>query len=103
MNIAESFGIMLVGMLVVFLGLIILIFCIQLMSVAFLKKEKQTTSPSNIPETVPEQTPLEEGESTQEDLSPSIVAAISAAISVVLQPGTKFLVKRIKRTNNIIQ
>lgn len=103
MNIAESFGIMLVGMLVVFLGLIILIFCIQIMSFAFLKKDKQVDTNTKTTETALEVVKPEEATEIQEEVSPSIVAAITAAISVLLQPGSKFIVKRVKRTNNTIQ
>lgn len=103
MNIAESFGIMLVGMLVVFLGLIILIFCIQIMSFAFLKKDKHVDTNIKATETELEIVKPEEPTDFQEEVSPSIVAAITAAISFLLQPGSKFIVKRVKRTNNTIQ
>lgn len=103
MNLGESFGVMVVGILVVFLGLIILIVCIRLMSAMFLKpKSKPAASPVPQEAASPVQAaPTVQNLSVDSNPPAEVVAAITAAIAMLLEPHSKFIVKRIKRTNKI--
>ena len=88
----------LIGMLVVFCGLVILIGSIMLIKLA--SKEKKT----NVAEApaafdVQEITPVS-AINAGEGISPDVLAAITAAIAAVWQGDTGFVVRHVRRVHN---
>lgn len=96
MSILESLSVVVVGILVVFLGLTILIFCIQLTSSFFTKKRENQNDDSSTDDAEISSDSIEESEETVDE---EIVAAITSAISVFLNKTNKntFVVRHIKR------
>ena len=96
MSILESLSVVVVGILVVFLGLTILIFCIQLTSSFFTKKRENQNDDSSTDDAEISSDSIEESEETVDE---EIVAAITSAISVFLNKTDKntFVVRHIKR------
>ena len=87
-----------IGMLVVFAGLIILIAAISLMR-AFKQKEQQPVAPvEKAPVAVPVPVPAAPVPQASAPKEEEITAAIMAALSVILKDSTNgFVVKRIRR------
>jgi sodium pump decarboxylase gamma subunit len=85
-----------VGMLVVFAGLALLIFCIKGMELAFRERSRKnspTLADATAP-ALPAQPAIEAG------ISPEVIAAITAAISAVWQEDVGFVVRRVRRIHN---
>lgn len=99
MSILESLSVVVVGILVVFLGLTILIFCIQLTSSFFTKKRENQNDDSITTDTEISSGSIEEIEESEETVDEEIIAAITSAISVFLNETNKnaFVVRHIKR------
>lgn len=85
-----------IGMLVVFVGLIILICCIK--GISWLSTRQKDESKAETPAAA--QTTNEEQATISQDPSPDVVAAITAAIAAVWQSEQGFVVRHIKRINN---
>ncbi|NLD82557.1 MAG: OadG family protein [Clostridiales bacterium] len=89
-----------IGMLVVFFGLVILIACIYAMT-SFTGRgaRKAATETKAAPAPAPEAAPLPEPEETEDD--GAVVAAIAAAIALIFEkennPGG-FVVRRVRRS-----
>lgn len=96
MSILESLSVVVVGILVVFLGLTILIFCIQLTSSFFTRKRENQNDDSSTNDVEILSDSIDESSKTVDD---EIVAAITSAISVFLNKTNKnaFVVRHIKR------
>lgn len=96
MSILESLSVVVVGILVVFLGLTILIFCIKLTSSFFTKKKVSQNDDSSTNYAEISSDSIEESEETIDE---EIVAAITSAISVFFNKTNKntFVVRHIKR------
>lgn len=99
-----SFGtsllVTLVGMLVVFLGLMILIGLIKVLAVATghigkPKAKKAETAPAPAP-VAEEKTPIEQAEETND----ALIAVISAAVACMLEEGSAFTVRRVRRVSS---
>lgn len=100
---SEAIGVTIVGMLVVFLGLVILIFCIQIMTSLFRKNPNKSSAIRNNVEPQENITASATSDSythQEQEVDKSVIAAITAAIATLLEPNSKFIVKRIKRANN---
>ncbi len=82
------------GMLVVFGGLIILILCIKGISLVSKEKKKMVETKTEAPAPAKASYPAPEG------ASPELIAAITAAIAAVWQGEKGFVVRHIKRVNN---
>jgi len=85
----------LIGMMIVFFGLVILIGLIKtlgILSTPRKKKEKEVKTETPVVSTVPVE---EKADNVQDD--GAIVAAITAAISCILGEGNGFTVKHIRR------
>lgn len=102
MSFGEKLGLglstMAIGMLVVFIGLIILIFCIWVMGklTARKKANRAVKAVQEVP--VPVQEAQEEAEIAAESADDSLIAAITAAIACVWdKEDTGFVVRRIRR------
>ena len=94
-----SLSTMIIGMLVVFCGLVILIACIYAMtSVTGRKKQAETKAPAEAAPAAVEEAPAEE---PAEDAG--VMAAIAAAIAVIWEgegSGNGFVVRRIRRAQS---
>lgn len=90
----------LIGLLVVFVGLVILIFCIKgISAIATMKKEKAPDAPKveiPAPKAVAKPAPA----AVETGVSGEVMAAITAAIAAVWQGETGFVVRRVRRINN---
>lgn len=104
MNIfGESIGIMVVGIVVVFLGLFILVVTIGIMSSLFKSFKNKDNKSNNTIATVANEAknvlekvaPISASDPT---VSPDVLAAITAAITFCLGSDNKFIVRKIKRT-----
>lgn len=91
-----SFLVMLIGMLIVFFGLVILICLIKLMSIvvgALTGKKKEKAAPAPAPVVVPE--PVAEAAAEETGLeSDELIAVITAALAAFNKDGNKTLVVR---------
>lgn len=91
-----AFLVMLIGMLIVFFGLIILICLIKLMSIvvgALTGKKKEKAAPAPTPVVVPE--PVAEAAAEETGLeSDELIAVITAALAAFNKDGNKTLVVR---------
>lgn len=85
-----------IGMLVVFVGLIILIYCVKGIS-WFCTRQKQESKAE--PPAAQQATDAQQAAISQ-DPSPDVVAAITAVIAAVWQSEQGFVVRHIKRINN---
>ena len=86
----------LIGMLVVFAGLVLLIFCIKMISVASngrKVKQAEEIQPSAA-------SPAPVAPVVAQGVSPEITAAITAAIAAVWQGDTGFAVRHVRRVHN---
>lgn len=93
-----SFGlsVTVLGMVVVFVGLIVLILCVKGISLLRQEKKSDRKAPDEIHAPAGEPFAV----SVNESISPEIVAAITAAIAAVWQGDKGFVVRHIKRVNN---
>lgn len=90
----------LIGMLVVFVGLVILIGCIKLIALA--GKDRNPTSPAIAePPAAPAfSAAAEPAQNLGAGVTPDVLAAITAAIAAVWQGDTGFVVRRVRRVHN---
>ena len=100
-NLLQGLSTTLIGMLIVFSGLLILIICISIMHRLLNRKEK--AAPAEAPAVAvpvapaPVQVPAEEEETDDGEL----IAAITAAIAAVWdQEQSGFVVRRVRRISN---
>ncbi len=100
-----SFGtsllVALVGIVVVFLGLCILIALIKVLATATAKmgkpKAKKTAAaPAPAPAPAPAAEPVVEETAAEDD---ALIAVISAAVACMMEEGTGFTVRRVRRIN----
>ncbi|MDY5730754.1 MAG: OadG family protein [Eubacteriales bacterium] len=97
----ESLSVVIVGMIVVFLGLCILIICINILTKFFTITNKKVSSKKT------EESISEEKNTTNQQIiaaphnvdNKEIIAVISAVIAQCMPENTGFIVKRIKRTS----
>ena len=88
-----------IGMLVVFFGLVILIACIYAMT-SVTGRRKADAAPKEAPAPAP-QPVAEEAQETEEEDDGALIAVISAAIAAVWQnESTGFVVRRVRRVQN---
>ena len=89
----------LIGLLVVFAGLVLLIYCIKLITlVSTERKAKPAAEGAVVPVAVaPVAKPLP---AAPPGVSPEIIAAITAAIAAVWQGDTGFVVRHVRRVHN---
>lgn len=85
-----------IGILVVFVGLVILIYCVK--GISWLSTRQKEESKAEPP--VDAQANHAQLTTISQDPSPDVVAAITAAIAVVWQREQGFVVRHIKRINN---
>ena len=88
-----------IGMLVVFSGLVILIGCIKVISLASASR-KAKKAIEKVEELAPVAEPAAVAPVADEGVTPEIIAAITAAIAAVWQGETGFCVRRVKRVSN---
>ena len=87
-----------IGMLVVFTGLVILILCIYGMT-SITGRRKKAAAPKEAPASAP--LPAQEEPETEEEDNGALIAVLSAAIAAVWQDeSTGFVVRRVKRIQN---
>lgn len=102
-NLTFSFGVTLLGMITVFLGLVILIVFITVLGkiTSRAEKKKTITAPAAV-EKPAEPAPAEPISQPQaaEGISPEVIAAITAAVAMVWQGETGFTVRHVKRIGN---
>jgi len=86
-----------IGLLVVFSGLVLLIGCIKLISLAGKDRKVKKAAPVE----AVEETPVFSADSAaDEGISPDVIAAITAAVAAVWQGDTGFVVRRVRRVQN---
>lgn len=93
-----SLSVALVGMVVVFVGLILLIICIKGIS-AFSKEKAKPVTPAAAPVKVATEEPVVQAV-VEQGVPAEVVAAITAAIAQVWESPNAFVVRRVKRINN---
>ena len=98
-NLIFGLSVTVIGMLIVFFGLVILIFCVKGMNMLFAQKKKKVTpaaapAPVTAPEAVATPEPAAQDDSV-------LAAVIAAAVAAMWQDeNTGFVVRRIRRVNN---
>lgn len=100
LTVFDSLLVTVIGMAIVFMGLVILIFLIKaLVKLTEGKKKQASPAPAAIPAAVPSR----EAEPVYEDVTDdtALVAAITAALCVVMEGETSgFTVRRVRRVAN---
>jgi sodium pump decarboxylase gamma subunit len=98
-------SVMAIGLLIVFAGLVLLIYCIRL--ITFFSNRGESKNAVAAPETAAEETTEPEyalsadtDEGTDEGVTPETIAAITAAIAALWQEDTGFIVRRVRRVRN---
>ena len=93
----------LIGILVVFCGLVLLIGCIKLITLfSVTRKPRRAAAPASAPPAVDAVSPALSAPAAPvaEGIAPETVAAITAAIAAVWQGDTGFVVRRVRRVHN---
>lgn len=92
----------LIGMFVVFVGLVILIGVIKLIKLASPgQQDKASAADADVPAAAPRAVPAPRAVSAAPaGVSPEVLAAITAAIAAVWQGDTGFVVRRVRRLHN---
>lgn len=98
LSIGTALLVTLVGLLVVFLGLCILILLIKVLATvtAGLGKPKAKKAEAPVPAPAPAPAPVEEVPVQDDD---ALIAVISAAVACMMEEGTGFTVRRIRRVS----
>ena len=87
-----------IGFLVVFVGLVILIFC--MMGITFISKDrKKKTAEVKVAETVAPVAPIAPVV-VEAGIPAEVIAAISAAVSMMCENQNAFVVRHVKRVSN---
>ena len=87
-----------IGMLIVFFGLIVLIFCVKIMNAAFGKERKAEKVKAPAPVRTPAHAPVP-APVVQDDAA--LAAVIAAAVAAMWQDeNSGFIVRRIRRVHN---
>ena len=96
----EGLQVTAVGVGIVFVGLVILIGLVKLIGVATgsLGKKKETVKPAPAPESVQTATVVRELPAEQDDTA--LIAVITAAIAAMLDDGSNFVVRKVRRVSN---
>ena len=98
-NLANGLSTTLVGMIIVFFGLLVLILCITVMHAVMNRGRKPVEVPpeEKVVVTKPEPEPEEEAEEEDE----ALIAVIAAAVAAVWEdPQSGFVVRRVRRVSN---
>lgn len=100
-NLSLGLSTTLVGILVVFSGLVILILCISIMGMLTRRSEKKKEGPVKTPlQEAPAALPVTQEAAPQEDVT--LIAVITAAIAAVWQgEQSSFVVRRIRRSDSM--
>ena len=102
-NLIFSLGVMLIGLLVVFTGLIILIGFIKILTLVTThlggEKKQKAAAPASAPAAEPVKAPVA-APAQPEGIPAEVIAAITAAIASVWQGETGFVVRHVKRISN---
>jgi len=91
----QTWAVVIVGIVVVFVILLILVGLCTGMS-RLLHREKKTPPPEKKEEAPVKEAPVPEAKA-EEGVSGEVIAAISAAVACILGPDKKFVVRSIKR------
>lgn len=85
-----------IGITVVFAGLVLLIFCVKLITlISTERKAKQQAAP-----VVAEPVEAPVIEEVPQGIAPETIAAITAAVAAVWEGDTGFVVRRVRRVHN---
>lgn len=100
-NLIFGLGVMLIGLLVVFTGLIILIGFIKILTMVTtrLSGEKKQKAPASAPAAEPVKAPVA-APAQPEGVPAEVIAAITAAIASMWEGETGFVVRHVKRITN---
>ncbi|MDO4839012.1 MAG: OadG family transporter subunit [Clostridia bacterium] len=92
----NSLLVMVVGMLVVFFGLIVLIGLIKLITILTTEKKKAKVAEAPAPVAV---APVTAAPAAAKD-DDALIAVITAAVSCMMEEGTAFTVRHVRRISN---
>ena len=100
-NLIFGLSVTVIGMLIVFSGLVVLIFCVKGMNLLFGKKRKKP-APATVPAPTPVSAPAApSAPAVKEQDDNTLAAVIAAAVAAMWQDETTgFVVRRIRRVNN---
>lgn len=99
LSFANSLLVTIVGMLVVFLGLCILIMLIKVLAMAMERMGKKKEKPATAaPAPAPVQKPVAEVATEEND--DALIAVISAAVACMMEQGSAFTVRRVRRISD---
>ena len=90
-----------IGVLVVFFGLVVLIGLIKLMEIATSgmgKKKAPKTEPAPAPAPAP--APVAEAAPAPEQNDDALIAVITAAVAAMMEDNSSFVVRRVRRISN---
>lgn len=99
LSFANSLLVAIVGILVVFLGLCILIMLIKVLAMATERMGKKKEKPATAaPAPAPVQEPV--AEVVTEENDDALIAVISAAVACMMEQGSAFTVRRVRRISD---
>ncbi len=96
-NLGFGLIVTLIGMVTVFFGLVILIALIKVMEKATANLGKKKAAPAKSAEAAPAAPAVEEVPVTDDS---ELIAVISAAVAMMMEDGSAFTVRRVRRVSN---
>ncbi len=106
MNLLETLGyggiVAVIGMLIVFLGLIILIVCISIMGKIFQAAQKKPAAPAAAPVEAPAPAPIVEEPAAEEapvENDAQLIAVIAAALAAFDNGNKRLVVRKVRRVS----
>lgn len=96
-NLGFGLIVTLIGMVTVFIGLVILIALIKVMEKATANLGKKKATPAKAAEAAPAAPAVEEVPVTDDS---ELIAVISAAVAMMMEDGSAFTVRRVRRVSN---
>ena len=96
-NLGFGLIVTLIGIVTVFIGLVILIALIKVMEKATANLGKKKATPAKAAEAAPAAPAVEEVPVTDDS---ELIAVISAAVAMMMEDGSAFTVRRVRRVSN---
>ena len=89
-----------IGIGIVFFGLVVLIGLVKLISVATASMGKKKEAPAPAPKPAPAPVPAPAVEEAPAEDDGALIAVITAAIAAMLDDGSAFVVRKVRRVTN---
>lgn len=97
-KLSQALLVTLIGISIVFLGLVILIMLIKIMQILTAERGDKAAAPAPKPAPVPAPAPVMQ--EIPVNANDELIAVITAAVAMMMEGGSGFTVRRVRRVNN---